>query len=221
MGIMETSKRTPLQAIILAGGTSRRLGGIPKAGLVMDGQTLLARTVAAVVELGTGCETAAGTQAGIAVVGPIAGITQWLAPTPENTVVVQEDPPYSGPAAGIATGLDALHEAAGHVLILACDMPQAAGVARLLTAGLSGCAGDEGILAVDGGRRQPLAAIYPLQPLRVAVAAARAEDTLHNASVFSLIASVSMKECAVPLGMTADIDTWDDARSHGIRAPQV
>lgn len=215
---MESSKRTPLQAIILAGGTSRRLGCIPKAGLVLDGQTLLVRTVEAATLLGIGCGTA-GTQAGIAVVGPRAEITQWLAPIPENTVVVQEDPPFSGPAAGIATGLDALGEADGHVLIFACDMPQAAGVASLLAAGLSGCAADEGIMAVDGGRRQPLAAIYPLRQLRAAVAEARAVDTLHNASVFSLIASVNMKEYAVPLGMTADIDTWDDARSHGIRAP--
>ena len=31
-------------AIVLAGGRSSRLGGVPKAGLVLDGQTLLERT---------------------------------------------------------------------------------------------------------------------------------------------------------------------------------
>ena len=46
--------------------------------------------------------------------------------------------------------------------------------------------------------------------------AARASQRLTNASVRALIATVSITECVVPRGLTADIDTWDDARSHGI-----
>lgn len=214
---METSRRLPVPTIILAGGLSRRLGGVPKAGLELAGQTLLARTISAAAQLTT-CGGAEGTQAGIAVVGPVEGIAKWLGRSADNVLAVQEDPPYSGPAAGIAAGLEALRGTSGHVLVLACDMPNAAAVARLLAKELAGCPAGEGVMAVDGGRRQPLAAIYPLAPLSQAVAAAAATHRLHNASVFSLIASVNMKEFAVPPGLTADIDTWDDARIHGIPA---
>ncbi|WP_449371908.1 NTP transferase domain-containing protein [Arthrobacter psychrolactophilus] len=49
-----------MQIIIVAGGLSRRLGGVPKAGLLLEGQTLLARTVDAAADFlaDTGLETA-------------------------------------------------------------------------------------------------------------------------------------------------------------------
>ncbi|MHA7305268.1 molybdenum cofactor guanylyltransferase [Arthrobacter sp. TMN-49] len=214
-----------MQAVILAGGLSRRLGGVPKAGLVVDGKTLLARTVEAAAQAITAAETAhpastqgaAGAQPSIAVVGPVESVAAWLgtAKLREQVVAVQEDPPFAGPAAGIAAGLAALPAREGRVLILACDMPAAATVARLLLAA-DGFSAPEAVLAVDRGRLQPLAGIYPVPELLAAVAAARTSQRLANASVRSLIASVSIKECVVPEGITADIDTWDDARSHGI-----
>ncbi|MFQ4147583.1 NTP transferase domain-containing protein [Arthrobacter sp. LAPM80] len=213
-----------MQALILAGGLSRRLNGVPKAGLMLDGQTLLARTVDAAARV---IAAQAGTahvplaaQLGIAVVGPVGSIAQWLATaqTVAGVAAVQEDPPYSGPAAGIAAGVAALPGSGGYVLVLACDMPHAGELAELLAAELPGCAAGEGVMAVADGRRQPLAAIYPLAVLREASDAARKTQRLENASVFSLVASVNIKECAVPSGLTADIDTWADARAQGIGA---
>ncbi len=212
-------------AVILAGGLSRRLGGVPKAGLMVGGETLLSRTVRAAAAV---VETVPGGGAGVrvAVVGPVEGLARWLGPGHRRArmELVQEDPPFSGPASGIAAGLAALDRAAaaggaaGHVLVLACDMPEAGPLATVLAGALAGCEPGEGVMAVDGGRRQPLAAIYPLEPLRSAVESARTAHRLENASVFSLLASVNTKECAVPEGLAADIDTWDDARLHGIDA---
>lgn len=238
-----------MQAVILAGGLSRRLDGVPKAGLLVEGSTLLARTVAAVAAViaaqdarlqtaGRISDPAAaqgevGAQARIAVVGPVDSIARWLGTVAldERVVAVQEDPPHAGPAAGIAAGLAALprsEDPGERVLILACDMPSAAQVAQLLldADGLDADSAEAGspapphaMLAIDNGRLQPLAGIYPVRQLQAAVDAARASQRLANASVRSLIASVAIKECAVPAGITADIDTWDDARSHGIAVP--
>ena len=235
---MTEHERVPLQVLIVAGGRSRRLGGVAKAGLMVEGQTLLARTVDAAANVlaaqaaqGVGGAAAAvggaaagdrggAADGGIAVVGPVDNVAGWLEDAAAHHMVtaVQEDPPFSGPAAGIAAGLEALAETAGMLLVLACDMPHAGEVARHLLADLVHCAPGQGVMAVADGRRQPLAAIYPQAALRAEVAAARAAHRLENASVFSLVASVNMKECAVPSGLTADIDTWADARAHGIGA---
>ncbi len=225
----------PLQTLILAGGRSRRLGGVPKAGLIFEGQTLLARTVDAAARaldahahpdtraFGAQLAPAGGggtAQAGIAVVGPGEEIGHWLegAEHGDCVAVVQEEPPYSGPAAGIAAGLDALAGEEGHVLVLACDMPRAGDVARRLLEELGHCVQGQGVMAVAGDRRQPLAAVYPLRALRAAAEAARAAHRLENASVFAMVASVNMEECVVPSALTADIDTWADARAQGIAA---
>ncbi|AIY03320.1 hypothetical protein ART_3721 [Arthrobacter sp. PAMC 25486] len=236
---MTEHEQPPLQALILAGGKSRRLGGVPKAGLMVEGRTLLARTVDAAARVLAGqlqmaqtrasrmptaqaatAQGGGGVEGGIVVVGPVVCIAEWLegSAARQHATAVQEDPPFSGPAAGIAAGLEALAATAGYVLVLACDMPRAGEVARLLVAELVNCAPGQGVMAVADGRKQPLAAIYPLAELRKEVAAARAAHRLENASVFSLVASVNMKECAVPSGLAADIDTWEDARAQGIGA---
>lgn len=241
-GHMTGDQDRPLQALILAGGLSRRLDGVPKAGLIMEGQTLLARTLDAVVGLLAGRNAArqltsaptpaqtapipaqtdgVGTaQGGIAVVGPVEKIAGWLetAEHASQAMTVQEDPPYSGPAAGIAAGIEALAADRGHVLVLACDMPWAGAVARLLLDASGDCSPGQGVMAVADGKKQPLAAIYPLRELRAAADTARAAHRLENAAVFALVANVNMKELVVSAELTADIDTWADARAQGIAA---
>lgn len=225
-----------MQIIIVAGGLSRRLNGVPKAGLLLDGQTLLARTVDAAADfladgerrIGTSPVTAVpataqgarGNEASIAVVGPVDKIDGWLATAKHHPelVTVQEDPPFAGPAAGIAAGLGVLSGPSDYVLVLACDLPHAGELMWLLGQALAENQSGEGVMATADERRQPLAAIYPREALQEAVEAARAAHRLENASVFSLIAKVNTKECAVPAELAADIDTWADARAQGIAA---
>jgi molybdopterin-guanine dinucleotide biosynthesis protein A len=207
-------------AIILAGGRSSRLGGVPKSGLIYDGATLLERSLGA-----------AGAAGRAVVVGPDPG------DLPEGVLTCREDPPFAGPAAAIAAGLAAL--AANHAaapapftLVLACDMPRSAEAVRALAAALGESLaasvavaperapkreGGDGVMAVSAdGRKQPLAGFYSTAALQRCVADAAGGGSLENASVFALLARLDVREVRVPPGSTDDVDTWDDASALGV-----
>lgn len=195
-------------ALILAGGRSSRLGGMPKQSLVYDGGTLLERAL----------QAASGASRRV-VVGPDPGTL------PPGVLCCREDPPFAGPAAAIAAGLAAL--AGSHVtvapaftLVLACDMPRAeAAVARLVAELAAPGKAPDGVVAVSGdGRMQPLAGFYHTVVLQKAVDALTDSGALVNASVRVLLASLDLQLVTVPAGSTADVDTWDDATALGIAA---
>jgi len=202
-------------AIILAGGRSSRLGGVPKSGLIYDGATLLERSL-----------RAAGAARRTVVVGPHPG------GLPGGVLTCREEPPFAGPAAAIAAGLAALaadhasrHAAAApYTLVLACDMPRSAGAVRALAEALAASAagtperdGADGVMAVSAdGRKQPLAGFYGTAVLQRSVADAASRDRLENASVFALLARLDVREVRVPPGSTDDVDTWDDASALGV-----
>jgi molybdopterin-guanine dinucleotide biosynthesis protein A len=220
-------------AIILAGGRSARLGGVPKSRLTYDGATLLERSL-----------RAAGGARRVVVVGPDPG------DLPAGTLNCREDPAFAGPAAAIAAGLNALAaEHAGRsdagapapfTLVLACDMPRSAAAVRALAGTLAeavtetatenlaeagdaapaadqpGQAGD-GVMAVSAdGRKQPLAGFYSTAALQRSAADAARAGSLENASVFALLARLDVREVRVPPGSTDDVDTWDDASALGV-----
>jgi len=202
-------------AIILAGGRSSRLGGVPKSGLIYDRATLLERSL-----------RAAGAARRTVVVGPDPG------GLPGGVLTCREEPPFAGPAAAIAAGLAALaadhasrHAAAApYTLVLACDMPRSAGAVRALAEALAASAagtpergGADGVMAVSAdGRKQPLAGFYGTAVLQRSVADAASRDRLENASVFALLARLDVREVRVPPGSTDDVDTWDDASALGV-----
>ncbi|WP_235564050.1 molybdenum cofactor guanylyltransferase [Arthrobacter sp. Soil763] len=198
-------------AVILAGGRSSRLGGVPKAQLTVGGVSLLERAL----------QAAAGARRTV-VVGPDPG------GLPPGVLSCREDPPFSGPAAALAAGLSALaagpdaRPAAPLTLVLACDMPRAAAAVQSLLAALAGpgairC---DGAVAVSAdGRIQPLAAVYDTGVLQRAVADADRRGTLSGGSVFGLLASLELRSVPVPPGSTDDVDTWDDAAALGVSRP--
>lgn len=195
-------------AIILAGGRSSRLGGTPKSGLIYDGATLLERSIAA-----------AGGAGQIVVVGPEpAGL-------PSGVLNCREDPPFAGPAAAIAAGLTILRRAraAGEadaelVLVLACDMPRAAGAVRALREAAAAADAGSVMASSPDGKLQPLAGFYRTAELQRAVDDARAGGTLTHGSVFALLARLDVQAVNVPAGSTDDVDTWDDAAALGVAA---
>jgi molybdopterin-guanine dinucleotide biosynthesis protein A len=213
-------------AVILAGGRSSRLGGVPKSQLVYDGATLLDVSL----------QAAHGAKA-VVVVGPDPGTL------PLGVLHCREEPPYAGPAAAIAAGLSALeaHYSSRHesrqaplTLILACDMPRADAAIRALVEvlpddGADGASGrgtpdgaqaDDGVMAVSAdGRRQPLLGFYSTHALQRAVAEAARRGALKDASVFALLASLEVRPARVPSGSTDDVDTWDDASALGVVHP--
>lgn len=136
----------PYDAIILAGGNARRFGGIDKLRLRIDGRTLLDRAIFAV----SGART-------IVVVGPMRPITDQLGvPAIRWT---REQPPGTGPLAGIAAGLTLCD--APTVVVLAGDMPLV--TAEVVSQLVASCqTSDHGaaVLTDASGRPQPLAGAY-------------------------------------------------------------
>jgi molybdopterin-guanine dinucleotide biosynthesis protein A len=177
-------------AIVLAGGTGRRLGGADKAGLQVLGRTLLDRVADAVAGAGA-----------IVVVGPERRLDRPVRWT-------REDPHGGGPVAALASGL-AVTDAA-RVVVLACDMPLVTeDTVRRLLAALEG--GDsrrrvEAAMLVDqAGRRQPLAAAYHRDPLLSALAGLGQPS---GCSMRALVDDLLVVEVAAVGDEALDCDTW-------------
>ena len=101
-------------AIVLAAGASRRLGQ-PKQLLMLEGETLLARSVRLAGE--------AGAAPVLVVVGANAELIGAVVPVGRAYVVMNEEWDQ-GIASSIHAGLKALDAGARGVLILACDQPR-------------------------------------------------------------------------------------------------
>ncbi len=184
----------PYDAVVLAGGEGRRLGGVSKADVVVAGRALL----------DTALEAVAGAERRV-VVGPAALARPGVATT-------LEDPPLGGPVAGISAGLDHLGGAgAPWVAVLACDVPRAATLVPLLAARLAAEPAADGAVVVDGeGHRQPLVGLYRRTSLARAVAALAVDGGVHGRSVRSLVGGLTLAEVPDPGGLSADADTWED-----------
>ncbi|ROR83351.1 Molybdopterin-guanine dinucleotide biosynthesis protein A [Plantibacter flavus] len=207
-----------VDAIILAGGRSSRLGGVAKASLLRDGRTLL--------QLAIDAARPAGGR--VIVVGPEVE-------TADPVRFVREHPVFGGPAAAVAAGLDALRDGVAaegpvQVAVLACDMPDAApALAAVLDAATATATATataatrtdaDGWVAVDdSGREQPLLAVYRREALERRVAALRASQPsgdLAGVSVRQLLAGLVLRQVPIPDGGSADVDTWADATGLGV-----
>ncbi|MFC6086524.1 molybdenum cofactor guanylyltransferase [Sphaerisporangium aureirubrum] len=138
----------PYDAVVLAGGAARRLGGADKPGARVGGRALVERVAGAVADAGR-----------IVVVGPAR---DGLA----GAVFVQESPPGGGPVPALRAGLEAV--TAPWVALLAADLPflRADHVGRLLAA----AAPAGGAVLVDqDGREQWLAGVWRTETLRAAL----------------------------------------------------
>lgn len=189
-------------ALILAGGRSSRLRGVPKALLSNGSSTLLEQALAA----------CAGASTRI-VVGP-ADLT-----LPGGVFQTREEPAFGGPAAGISAGLSALKKtnpgllsSSQHwVLVLSCDLPRVgAAVPLLLEAAASAPEQLSGYWAVAEGIAQPLLGIYRATSLAPAF-----EGETANASVRRFLSPLAPAELELPAELTADVDTWEAARAAG------
>ena len=181
-----------LDAILLAGGRAARLGGAVKPLFRLDGETLLARAVAAVRDAGA---------ARVVVAAPVL--------VPDLDVLwVREDPPFGGPVAGTVAAL-AVVEAA-EVLLLACDLVDpAAAVAALPPIP----AGADGVCLAEEGRPQWLTGRYRTAALRTAASAIPGGG--RDAAMRALLAGLRIACVDAPAALSRDIDTWDDLTAAG------
>lgn len=153
-------------AIVLAGGASRRMGGVLKPLLTVDGVALLDRVLRAV-----------GDADPIVVVGPSE------VERPGIAVRVREEPPGGGPVAGIAAGIRACGNAE-FVAVLAGDLPFVTPDAiRRLHAALTAHA-ECAVFVDDEGRPQSMVAMWRADSLQAALA----EQPAAGRSVRSLMA---------------------------------
>ncbi|MFC3689451.1 NTP transferase domain-containing protein [Aquipuribacter hungaricus] len=211
-GDTPTGDRRTVDGLVLAGGAGTRFGG-DKTAAVVGGRTLLGRAVQTMVDAGTGT---------VAVVGPRLPDDLDLGVRPTDArptdptsrlVLTREDPPGSGPVAGLLAGLREL--TAPTVLVLAADLP---GVTRAVLAdlldALDADPGAEAAVATDAdGRAQWLTAAYRTAPLRAACEAAVAGATGERGpSVKGVVGRLAVAEVAPRpgWGRLVDVDTPQD-----------
>ncbi|GAC1324692.1 MAG: hypothetical protein NVSMB13_06510 [Mycobacteriales bacterium] len=139
----------PYDAVVLAGGTARRLGGVDKTALEVGGRPLLDRVLSAV----SGADR-------IVVVGPPRRVGP-------PVVWVREQPPGGGPVAALAAALPLLR--APVTTLLAGDLPfVSAATVDALRAAIG--AADGALLVDDDGRDQLLAGAWRTTALATALA---------------------------------------------------
>ncbi|WP_113703164.1 molybdenum cofactor guanylyltransferase [Nonomuraea lactucae] len=175
-------------AVILAGGEARRLGGVDKPGLAVGGRTLLERVVRAVPGAGR-----------VVVVGPEREMP--------GVVFTREDPPGGGPVPALRAGLREV--TAPWLVLLAGDLPflGPSHVAALLEASGGGAVDEGGAVAVDGdGREQWLLGAWDAGVLRAAL------DGYAGRSLHGLLAPLVAARVALPGRAWFDCDTMDDLK---------
>lgn len=126
-------------AIVLSGGTARRMGGLAKTALILDGRPVLGRVTDAL------CHARR-----VVVVGDASGASR-------ADVSTREEPPGSGPVGALAAGL--IHTAAPVVALVAGDLPLLTvdAVAALVAA----VAGNDAAMVLDeSGAEQYLLAAW-------------------------------------------------------------
>ncbi|MGX1560622.1 NTP transferase domain-containing protein [Streptomyces sp. NPDC055509] len=181
-------------AVVLAGGAARRLGGADKPGVRVGGRALLDRVLAA-------CDGARTTVV-VAAARPTARPVTWA----------REDPPGGGPLAALDAGLR--HTTAEHVVVLSADLPflQERTVGRLLST-LRESAADGVLLTDPDGRDQPLVAAYRTRRLRETLALlADRHGGPHGLPLRRLTAELDLTRISDPVA-SFDCDTWDDIAS--------
>ena len=176
--------------VVLAGGTAARMGGIDKAGVELQGRTLLELAVDAFVDADE-----------VVVVGPPTVRTE------RPVTFVTEDPPRGGPVAGLLTGVDALLRRPALVGVLAVDMPRVTPATwrRLREA----AAGRDGAFLVDGDGRRQLAGV--LDVARLAGVRPGVEEQ-HGMALHRLLAPLDLALVPSTGDEAVDIDSWADLR---------
>ncbi|MER6329973.1 NTP transferase domain-containing protein [Streptomyces sp. NPDC001034] len=181
----------PYDAVVLAGGAARRLGGADKPGVRVGGRALLDRVL-------TAC---AGARTTVVVAAPRTTVrpVRWA----------REEPPGAGPVAALAAGLR--HTTAEQAVALSADLPflRPATLHRLLAA-LDDTGADGALLTDADGRDQPLVAAYRTAALRRELAAlAAAHEGLTGLPLRRLTGALRLTRVPDPYA-SFDCDTWDD-----------
>lgn len=186
------SAGSPLHdALVLAGGGARRLGGVDKPAVRVGGRTLLDRVLAA----------CSGARTTVVVADP--------RPTSRSVSWAREEPPGGGPLAALDAGLGLTTEEC--VVLLSADLPFLDGstVDELLIT-LRASTADGVVLTDADGRDQPLVAAYRTASLRRELAGLiERHGALAGLPLRWLTGSLDLVRIHGPEA-SFDCDTWHD-----------
>ncbi|MEV6394992.1 NTP transferase domain-containing protein [Streptomyces sp. NPDC051907] len=183
---------TAYDAIVLAGGAAKRLGGADKPAVSVGGRALLDRV------LGVCCD------AGRTVV--VGGRRATARPV----LWAREDPPGGGPLPALDAGVRQAQAEA--VLVLSADLPfLGEGTVRQLLDALAAGGRDAVLLTDPDGRDQPLVAAYRTEPLRRGLGALAAEHgSLTGLPLRLLTQELDLARVSADPLASFDCDTWED-----------
>ena len=172
-------------ALVLAGGEARRMGGVDKAEVEIGRRTLLERVVAATSG---------------------AALTVCVGPeraTSRPVIWTREHPPGGGPVPALAAGM--LHVTARTVVVLGVDTPF---VTREVIEALVEARGtaDAAFVRDERGAVQPLIGAYDAEVL---ISRLVYLDALEGASMNEVLEGLSYRVLDAP-GVAFDCDTWED-----------
>ncbi|MFF2327512.1 MULTISPECIES: NTP transferase domain-containing protein [unclassified Streptomyces] len=186
---------TAYDAIVLAGGAAKRLGGADKPGIRVGGRSLLDRVL-------TACADASTT----VVVGG-------RRPTTRAVTWTREKPQGGGPLAALDAGTR--RTAADWVLVLSADLPfLGENTVGALLAAASGGRRDGALCTDQDGRDQPLVAVYRGEPLRRELALLAAEHGgLSGLPLRLLTNELDLARVEADPFASFDCDTWEDIAS--------
>jgi molybdopterin-guanine dinucleotide biosynthesis protein A len=190
-----------LAAIVLAGGSARRLSGTPKPLLLVADRPLVVHVARAA--LGVGADP-------VVIVGPTDTAALLRDRTVEALPWTREQPPGGGPVAAMAAGLAELPASAAPeqlVLLLAGDAPRVAAALVPLVAAAVGAAADglDGAVCAIDGHDQLMASCVRVDALRDALG-----DDVQNRSVYDVLGVLRLRPVTVGPDALLDADTWDD-----------
>lgn len=181
--------------IVLTGGSGRRLGGLDKASIDVEGDSLFDRAL----------RGAAGRP--VVVVGPSRQ-------TSSGVTFTREDPPGGGPAAGVAAGITAAcrlrrtgAEPAGPDALAAVVAVDQVGVTAETWRRLAASATAGGAVLMSGGQREYGVGVFPLEALR---AACETRTSWHGRRLGELMDPLVTAEVDAIGDESQDIDTLED-----------
>ncbi|ONH36495.1 NTP transferase domain-containing protein [Protofrankia sp. BMG5.30] len=197
-------RRTGWDAVVLAGGLARRLGGVDKPALTIGEKTLLERVLTAVDDAQE-----------VIVVGPRRPVA-----ASRHVVWTRERPPGGGPVAALAAGLELV--GAPLVAVLAADLPfVTAGTLDTLVRAVDDGKVQGALLADPAGRRQYLTGVWRTSALR-----ARLPVVTAGVPMRSVLAGLPVRVLPADARVTLDCDRPADVerarcwvRSAGSGAP--
>ncbi|MGH2751507.1 MAG: molybdenum cofactor guanylyltransferase [Actinomycetota bacterium] len=180
-------------AILLAGGGGRRLGGVDKASLEVGGTSLLERALRAVSKAGR-----------VVVVGPRRSAST-------EVLWTREQPAGGGPVAAVAAGLQLVERQV--LVVLAVDYPFV--TPRVIESLLAAVADHDGAVLADGGRRHYVVGAFATDALRRVLGRA---ETLAHASMKRTLDPLDLAE-VLNEAAAFDVDSPEDlARARRLAA---